>query len=262
MLYNKTAEDIINSFNDPMKDQQFFWNYVLGLPYVGSENKIEPDVVLRNLSDRANSQDDRVIIGVDTGLPIHYTILNKEGVFYYGTCKPPSDTYDPYDTLEGLLKRFPRSILVSDQGGDLVGIRRLQAKYTGRVFLCYYRKDRKSKEMIKWGEHEEFGTVIVDRNRMIQLIVEQMRDTGRIVLNGTREDWKTFASHFGNIYRTAKETPFGVEYIWERNGPDHYVHALLYGLVGLDKFAEAKASIIGQEDYLADLQRARIFDTI
>lgn len=259
MLYNKSAEDIITSYNDPLKDKQFFWNYVLGLPYVGSENKIEPAVVLKNVTDTINDQDDRIIIGVDTGLPIYYTLVNKKGVFYYGKCKPPTATYDPYDTLEGLLIRYPKSVLISDQGGDLIGIRRLQAKYNGRVFLCYYRRDRKGKEMIKFGEHQDFGTVVVDRNRMIQLIVEQMRDTGRINLHGTVEDWTDFASHFGNIYRVAKETPFGIEYVWERSGPDHYVHALLYALVGLDKFAQSSATIIGL-DNLSGIPTGRMFD--
>lgn len=254
-----SAENIIDKSNDPNKTQQYFWNYVLGMPYVGSENKIEPNTVLSNITNDVNSQDDRVVIGVDTGLPIHYTIANKEGVFFNGKCKPPSDTYNPYAELERYLVRFPKSIMVADQGGDLIGIRLLQAKYPGRVFLCYYRKDRKSKDMIRWGEGKDLGIVVVDRNRMIQMIVEQMRDLGRIRLHGTREDWQEFALHFGNIYRVAKETPFGVEYIWERNGPDHFVHTLVYTLVGLDRYAESEAKIIGG-DMFEDLPMGRVFD--
>lgn len=255
-----SAENIIDKSNDPNKDQQYFSNYVLGLPYVGSDNKIDPNVVLANTTPRINSQEDRIVIGVDTGLPIHYTLVNKEGVFYNGKCKPAgTPNYDPYDDLEHYLIRFPKSILVADQGGDLIGIRKLQSKYPGRVFLCYYRKDRKSKEVIKWGEGKDFGIVVVDRNRMIQMIVEQMRDIGRIRLHGTKEDWKEFSDHFGNIYRTMKETPFGAEYSWERNGPDHFVHALLYALVGLDKFAESEAKIIGLDTF-DHLPVGRVFD--
>lgn len=252
-----TAEKIIKDFEE--KDEQYFHNYVLGLPYVGSENKIDPSVILKNVVNKVNAQEGRIIIGVDTGLPIHFTLANKEGIFYHGKCKKPDENYDPYNELESFLTRWPNSILVSDQGGDLIGIRRLQAKYQGRVFLCYYRKDRKSKDMIRWGEGNDFGIVTVDRNRMIQMIVEQMRDTGRIRLNGSAEDWKEFSSHFGNIYRVSKETPFGAEYIWERNGPDHFVHTLLYALVGMDKYAEAKATIIGQSMF-GDIPTARIFN--
>lgn len=256
-----TAKNIIAKKNDPLKDEQYFYNYVLGLPYVGSENKISSEVVLKNVIPTINSQSARVIIGVDTGLPVHYTMMNQEGVFYYGKCKAPSATYDPYDELEGYLRRWEKSIIIADQGGDLIGIRKLQAKYPGRVFLVWYRKDRKTKETIKWGEDEEFGTVVVDRNRMFQLMVEQLRDLGRINLNGTREDWEEWARHFDNVYReikTAKNSPgkdvstsYGVELIWKRNGADHWCHCLLYCLVGMDKYATALAQIIKKDTFMS-----------
>ncbi len=252
-----SALNIVEKAQDPKKDKQYFANYVLGYPYIGSENKIEPAIVLKNVVGEVNDQTDRIVIGVDTGLPIHFTCMNKTGAFYYGKCKNPSDGYDPYDELESFLLRWPNSIIVSDQGGDLVGIRRLQAKYIGRVFLCYYRKDKKGKEMIKWGENNELGIVTVDRNRMISLIVEQLRDIGLIRLNGSQEDWLEFADHFGNIYRelvTVKETAgkdahtlYGNEYVWKRSGPDHFVHTLLYALVGLDRFAQDKAQIVHKD---------------
>jgi hypothetical protein len=240
------------------KDKEYFFNYVLGLPYVGSENKIDPSIVLKNVTDVINDQEDRIIIGVDTGLPIHFVVGNKQGIFYYGACKPASQTYDPYDTIESMLRRWPRSVVVSDQGGDLIGIRKLQAKYPGRVYLCYYRRDKSGKQMIKWGEGEEYGIVTVDRNRMIQITVEQMRDIGRLRLNGSTDDFKEYASHWGNIFRTIKETPLGAEYIWERNGPDHFVHATIYMLTGLDKYAVSMATVVGQD--VIEAQQARVFD--
>lgn len=255
-----TAEKIIHDWEH--KDKQYFWNYVLGLPYATADDKIDPSTVLKNCVPQVNDQEDKIVIAADTGLPIHYCIGNKQGVFNYGKCKAPTADYDPYDTLESFLKRWPNSILVSDQGGDLIGIRKLQAKYPGRVFLVWYRKDRKTKEMIKWGKDAEFGTVTVDRNRMIQMIVEQLRDVGRIRLNGKTEEWSEFASHFGNIFRTVKppeESHYGVEYIWDRNGPDHFVHTLLYLLVGLDKYASAMATIVGPSIY-DEVPKGRIFE--
>lgn len=258
MLYNKTAAEILNSFNDPKKNEQYFYNYVLGLPYVGSENKITSDVVLKNVVPEINEQRDRIIIGVDTGLPIHYTCMNKQGAFYYGTCKAPSASYDPYDELEGLLKRWPTSIIIADQGGDLIGIRRLQAKYPGRVFLVFYRKDRKSKEMVEWGEKDEQGTVRVDRNQYFQWMVEQLRDIGRIRLNGKPEEWIEWARQFDNVYREIKvaldkpgkdvATNYGAELIWKRNGADHFCHTLLYCLVGLERYGSAQAMFIRKDE--------------
>lgn len=258
MLYNKSAENILNSFNDPQKNEQFFHNYVLGLPYIGSDNKIPSSIVIKNVVPEVNEQNDRIIIGVDTGLPIHYTLGNKQGIFYYGQCKPASKDHDPYSELEAFLLRWKDSIIISDQGGDLIGIRKLQAKYAGRVYLVFYRKDRKSKELITWGEENELGTVRVDRNAYFQLMVEQLRDTGRIRLNGKPEEWADWAGHFDNVYREVKTvmerpgkdvaTNYGVELIWKRNGADHYCHCLLYLLVGLDKFGSASGVFIKKND--------------
>lgn len=267
MLWNKSAKDIIAAFNDPQKDKQYFYNYVLGLPYVSSDDRIEPRVVLQNCVDQVNEQEGRTIIGADTGHGIHYVLMNSQGVFYYDHETEITASRTPYDIIRAHLRRFPKSIAVFDQGGDLIGVRKLQAEFPGRVFLCFYRKDRKSVEIVEWGENDEYGKVTVDRNRMMTLVIEQIRDIGRIRLNGTPEEWKEFASHFGFIYREklmVKETRekdnrelYGAEYIWKRNGPDHYVHALLYAIVGLQRYGGEKAKIIG-EDVWGDIPKPRL----
>lgn len=256
MLHNKSAKEILNAFNDPLKDKQYFYNYVLGLPYIGSDDKISPAVVLRNCVDQVNEQEGRTVIGVDTGDDyISYVMMNKQGVFYYDTEKGITASKGPYDVLRGHLKRFPKSIAVIDQGGELMNTRQLQAEFPGRVFLCFYNKDRKSLGIVRWGEGEEYWKVDVDRNRMITLMVEQLRDTGRIRLNGTKDEWKEFAAQFDSLYRekvVTKETKdkddrslYGNEYVWKRNGPDHYCHALLYAIVGLQRYGGELAKIVG-----------------
>ena len=257
MLYNKSAKDIIRAFHDPLKDQQYFYNYVLGLPYIGSEDKIEPAAVLRNCVDTVNDQTDRTVIGVDSGDNyLSYVLMNKQGVFFYDTDRGITASKNPYDIIRSHLRRFPKSIAVFDQGGELMNTRQLQAEFPGRVFLCFYRKDRKSLELVQWGENDEYWKVTVDRNRMLTLMVEQLRDIGRIRFNGTKDEWSDFAEHFGYIYRekiATKETKdkddrslYGAEYVWKRNGPDHYVHALLYALVGMQRYGGEAATIIGE----------------
>jgi uncharacterized CHY-type Zn-finger protein len=267
MLFNKSAKDIITAYNDPLKDKQYFYNYVLGLPYMGSDDTIEASVILRNCVDEVNDQEGRAVIGMDTGHGIHYVIMNRQGVFFYDNATTIDAKQTPYDVIEGLLKRFPRSIVVSDQAGDLIGVRQLQAKYPGRVFLCFYNKDRKTSEIVRWGENEEFGKVMVDRNRHLTLMVEQMRDTGRFRLQGTKTEWQEFADHFANMYRekvTANDTKgkdnrelYGNEYVWKRNGPDHYAHACGYALVGLQRFGGEMARVLG-ENVFAELPKGQI----
>jgi hypothetical protein len=261
-----TAEKICIDWET--KPKEYFYNYVLGLPYAQGDDKIDSTTVLKNCVEEVNDQEEPIIIGVDTGLPIHYVIGNKDGLFHYGQCKEPSQGYDPYDTLEGFLKRWKKSIIVSDQGGDLIGIRKLAAKYPGKVYLCYYRRDSTGAQMIKWGQGDNYGIVTVDRNRMIQMIVEQLKEIGRIKLNGTKEEWTEFADQFNNIYREFVTSNNGQgkddsslyknQFVWKRMGPDHYVHSMVYLLTGLDRFSQMKATII-QPGFIDELPKGRIF---
>lgn len=270
-----SPKNILAKKNDPLKDEQYFYNYVLGLPYVGSENKISSEVVLKNVNKDVNTQTGRIIIGVDTGMPWYLTCMNNEGVFYHEKLKKVGEegtdvTYDPKNRVRELLLRWPTSILIGDQGGELSPLRILQQEFPGRVFLCWYRKDRKTQETIKWGEGDEYGSVVVDRNRMFQVMVEQLRDLNRIRLNGTREDWIEWAGSFDNVYReikVAKNTPgkdvatnYGVEFVWKRNGPDHYCHTLLYALVGMDRFSQGLAQIIKKDTFMSGVQTASASD--
>lgn len=235
------------------KTPEYFDNFVAGLPYIGGGNKVSAQTIVNCLTPKVNDQTERVIIGVDTGLPIYYTLANKDGFFHYGRCSDPTTGKDPYDDLEGLLKRFPNSVLISDQGGDLIGIRKLQAKYPGRVFLVWYRADGKTQEIIKWGKDNEYGKVVADRNRLIQLFIDEMLDK-RIQFNGDEADWHDYIVHWMNIYRTWEENTLGVrEFKWERQGADHWVHASVYARIGLDKYQKSKATIVGASDMFAGI---------
>lgn len=262
MLFNKSAQDIVEAYNDPMKSEQFFYNYVLGLPYAGGADTITTQEVLNNVKDTFNYQEDRVIIGVDTGLPYYYVLMNKDGVFNFGTC-------DGKDHIERLLKNWPRSIVVSDAQGDLTPMRELQQKYSGRIFLGYLRKIQNSQVMISWGEKEKWGEVLIDRNRMLSLMVEWLKEGKRLVFNGTKEEWTPFAQHFENIWReeiTIDDKPhkdnrslYGLEYVWKTRKPDHWCFALLFALVGFDKFGTMPEVVTGDNELFAGLKTGRMF---
>lgn len=231
------------------KTAEYFANMVSGLPYMASGNKVSATTIINCISGKLNDQNERVIIGVDLGLPNYYVLANKNGFFFYGKCSDPSTGKDPYQELEALLIRFPNSILISDQGGDLSGIRILQSKYPGRVFLVWYRSDRKTTEIIDWGKGEEYGKVLADRNRLIQMFIDEMKDR-RVNFNGTESDWQEYILHWLNIYRTWEKDDAGEidktkGFKWNRTGPDHFVHATMYARIGLDKFQTMMAEIVG-----------------
>lgn len=242
------------------KTPEYFSNFVAGLPYVGTDNALSQQILQANLVPEVNVQESRVIIGLDTGHNLHYTLMNKEGVFFHGYCasvaENPVPGYDPYDEIEKLLAvTYPNSILVSDQGGDLIGVRKLQAKYAGRVFLCWFTKETRNKELIRWGEDEEFGKVLVDRNRVIQLAVDQFHEK-RIAINGEVSEWQPWFNHWLNMFRVKEilddsEPSYGWRWVWKRKGADHWALSTIYALVGMDKYAEALATIVGKDKFMA-----------
>jgi hypothetical protein len=242
--------------DDKIKRPILYKQKWLGEPYVSPNDLLSMLQLTKCLSSEVNLQEGRVIIGVDTGHDIYYTLMNKQGVFYHGYCQSPQEvndpSYDPYDEIDNLMRNNPTWILVADQGGDLIGIRKFQVKYPGRVFLVWFVKETKNKTLIRWGENEEYGKVLVDRNRTIQLAVDQINEQ-RITFNGSKEDWQPFFEHCMNIYRIKEITgeendpQYGWRWVWKRKGPDHWFMSMIYALVGLDKYAEDLAQIISKK---------------
>lgn len=239
--------------DDKLKRPILYKQKWLGEPYVSPNDLLSILALTKCLSSDVNLQEGRVIIGMDTGHDIYYTLMNRQGIFYYGYCQSPQEVnrpdYDPYDEVDKLMRNNKTWILVADQGGDLIGIRKLQTKYPGRVFLCWSNKESKSTQYIKWGENEEYGKVQIDRNRTIQLAVDQINEQ-RLIFNGSKEDWQPFFDHCLNIYRVKKITgeendpQYGWKWEWKRKGPDHWFMSMIYGLVGMDKFNGDSVEIV------------------
>lgn len=222
-----SAEEILEMHRT--KTPEYFHNFVLGLPYAGSGNKLNESEFFANLREDINSYSDPIILGVDSGLPNYYVIGNKEGIFFNGSC-------EGWKEIHEVMKRFPKAIAVCDQGGDLYGQRELQETFPGRVYLCWFRPDRKTLRLIDWGSKEDVGGVVADRNRVIQQVMDEFR-TQRIPIFGNKEDWLEVWHHFANMYREKDEDGSGNErFVWKRAGPDHFALCITYWRIGLSKF--------------------------
>lgn len=240
------------------KSAEFFANFVAGLPYINTTNMLSQQILESNLLDQVNMQEGRIVMGLDTGHNLHLTMANEEGIFFHKYIPSVAEMdfkpgYDPYDEVRFYLKKYPRSVLVSDQGGDLIGIRKLQAEFPGRVWLCWFVKPTKNQEIIRWVDEENGVTVckvLVDRNRMIQSVVDEWREQ-RFPIYGKLTDWQPFIDHCLNIYRVKEiegqdenDPQYNWRYVWKRKGPDHFMLSTVYARVGLDRFAQDLARIV------------------
>lgn len=249
-----SALDILKYHED--KTEEYFWNKVLGLPYVGGGNKLTKTNLFKNLinEDLWPDRTERLIIGVDTGAKIHLVAGGE-----YGLCHYSEDS--DYAEVEKLLTNYPRAIAVIDQGGDITRPRELREKYPGRVFLCTYREaEGKTLQLIKWGAKDESGAVQADRNRVIQLVVDEFTE-GRIPLQGDEEKWYDYFLHWNNLTRVKEENERGtVRKIWKRAGADHWAHATVYWRIGISRFSGNGALIKGNLPNLADLPKAPVIN--
>lgn len=241
-----TAGEILNYHKD--KSEEYFYNKVLGLPYVGGGNKLTRAYLMRNLTDEIITplNNERIVIGIDTGKHLHYVLGSKYGLFYYDVAIPSIDNdHDPYNEIYALMDRWPRAVAIVDQGGDLIGSRKLREKYPGRVYLCSFGSDRKTLELVRWGTKRETGNVIADRNRMIQLVVDEF--TGqRIPLQGAAKDWEDYYIHWNNLTRVKEldeKTGEIKRKIWVRSGDDHWALATVYWRVGMDRYGGGDSNI-------------------
>lgn len=242
-----SAEEIVKKYKEVLEGKQtmdYFYNKVLGLPFAGGGNSVTQEMVMGSVTAEKNTEKGRIVIGVDTGVKLRFVIGNKAGLIGYGQMNDymPDDVNKlPLDqTLEYFLKKWPNSIMVIDQGGDIIGSRKLQKKYPGRVFLCHYARDRKTQQLIRWGDKDEYGTVLVDRNRMLQMTINEMTEKRYRLYNGTQSDWYDYWLHWSHIYRTVEEDTLGVlQYVWHRSDRDDWVHATVYWRVGIDRFGDS-----------------------
>lgn len=222
------------------KSEEYFYTKVLGMPYIGRGNVVNEQDIYNSVVDVENDRKSRIVIGCDTGLTQWYVMGNKDGIFYYGKS-------DGYDEIEYIMKTNRNAILVMDAKGDLTQPRVLQERYSNRVFLCEYRRDRKSQQFVTWGKGKESGVVVADRNRMIQLVIDEYQ-RNLVTLNGKKEEYHDYVEHFKNIYRIEEEDSLGIpRHKWERKGDDHLVHATVYWRIGMSKYANSAGVLLKEQ---------------
>lgn len=246
------ASKIIKDFKE--KEPQYFHNFVLALPYADAQSKITLETI-KGLLVEERQTDKRVLIGLDTGIKLRYFIGDLDGGLTIGEC-------DSYTDLQRICDRYKDWVMVSDAGGDIIGIRDFAEKNNGKVFLCYFQQDKQSMNLINWGEGDEYGRVKVDRNRLIQMVVDEMNDK-RYSLSGNLDKWWNLWLHCSHIFRTVDEDKLGnLTYVWKRNDRDDWFLALCYWRIAVDRFAENESQFEGSKNEIPEAPFRRLDGTM
>ena len=208
------------------KTKQYFYNFILGLPYRGSDIVVDKELLLKNIVYGEPNIKVKNVMGVDTGLTQHYLLGNEQGIFKFGSTKD-------WDEIEFLMKKYD-VLAVFDALGDLTQPRKLRDKYRGKVWLCYFKRDRDTPEAIKWQGKEM--AVYADRSKTIQRVIDDFVDEKLRFYEMTPEDLIEYIEHWKTLYQFTEKDSLGIERkIWETEGENHYLFATIYFWLGLLK---------------------------
>lgn len=233
-----TASKVLDDFTE--KTPEYFYNYVLGLPYSGGDSKLVKEELFQNLTNEQNVPDktERVVLGIDTGKKLDFVLGNKRlGIFHHGDS-------EGYGTLNGFMERWPLCIAVIDAGGDFIGAQEFFERWPNRVFKAYAGEDRKDNQLFRWDDEDR--KVLYDLNRTWQLVVDEFRKK-RIPLQGNEDDFWEYWLDWKNMSRVKvvdDKTGMFKGIKWVRNGRNHRASATLFWRIGMDKFSGDMASFI------------------
>lgn len=238
--------NIIKDFKE--KEAQYFYNFVLALPYADSKSKVTLETIKELLTDD-NYRSGRTIFGVDTGIKIRWVCGDLNGLYDMGEV-------DSYEELKREVDKYKDWVMVMDKGGDIKGSQEFAIINQGKVFLHYFQHDKQSLDLIKWHKDDDYGLVSSDRNRSIQLVVDEMNDK-RIPLYGNLDKWWNLWTHWQWMYRIIGEDKQGnLTYIWECDKSAHrndWALAMVYWRVGIDRFAQQESYFAGGDKKASEL---------
>ena len=243
-----TAAEILEQ--EQTKSQEYFYNFVLGLPVIGGANSVSRTIILQNCTQDMPKQPRFNLLGVDVGKVLHCVQGNEWGITKVFTL-PDWDSLEKYFRQQGI------NLCVVDNAPDTEEAARFVKRHPGRAYRAIYDYDDKRKEAVEFIERgEKSGIVRIHRTRAIDALIETYersevsvflkpndpqlvgKQKAGVIENCLCDHWETLyiigedgvdknlvkKDKMGNVIRT-----------WENAGPDHFVHANVYFEVARQK---------------------------
>lgn len=236
-----SARDILLA--EATKDKQFFYNFVLGLPYKGSDVVVDRQTIVDNIVLTENNRL-KVAIGVDNGIEKHYVVGNQMGIFEMGKTKS-------WEDIENMIRKYQATAVI-DLNPYPKMPKLLAQKYRGDVFCSFYKRDKDRLGTVEWGQKDKLGMVYSDRNKIIQETIDDIVDGG-INFNLPESALEEYIFHWDNIYQVIEEDALGVpRAVWmcPENKPDHYVHATVYWRLAMLRAGQRGAVVANEPPIL------------
>lgn len=237
------------------KDKGYFMNFVLGLPYVGSDVVVDAQTIVQNIVlDDIQLQKGKCALGVDNGDVKHWVLGDERGIVLCGKTKR-------WEDIEFLIQKY-EPVTVIDLNPYPAKPRELAAKYRPagdkrwRVYCSFYIEQSKNYELIDWGDGDKAHMVYPVRNMLFDDLIAYIHN-GNMKFYGAKAKWEEYIAHWETMYRgdfigtqRAKEVSMTQPHeqargVWlSSTGMDHYCHATLYFYVGLSRIINGGGQIL------------------
>jgi hypothetical protein len=219
-------------WKESRQTKQTFYNFVLGKPYRGTDISVSRQSIIDNVVPGTIDKTG-VAMGVDNGIIKTYVLGTQDGIFKYGTTKSWAE-------IEKIIRQYKATTVIDAQPfpkkpKELVQKFRRRSE-EGKVFVCYYRKDKDSLIPVEFGKGKDYGIVKVQRTMYFDILVDKFIDKEKPIAMIQR-DLEEFIDHWLTLSRIDKSDAMGVirgEWV-SSTGKDHLAHATLYQDVALSK---------------------------
>lgn len=234
----KSAKELIDIEKDPDTSKQYFYNFVLGKPYQGSDVVVDKDLILKNTTNRPSSKEN-VCIGVDTGLKKHVVVGTPYGIFQTFSTKD-------WGVIEDIRNKYDATMVI-DALPDLTKPRELVQEYRGKVFINYFKEGMKENEPIIFKKKDKYGVVESDRTRMIERFIDKLIK-GEIKFHMQPSELEEYIAHWEDMYRVETKDRMGNPIPrWDSGGNDHFTFSSIYYLIASEKATIGKGATIREK---------------
>lgn len=238
-----TAKDILNKYKTQKRD--VFYNFTIGVPYVGSDVSVRREHILRCLEETSlsSSKSQTKVVGIDQGGTFHIVVGGLDGIdrIY---------TVSSWNEVTEEIGKIKPELCVIDGLPETAKVAELQDKFGSNVIFPSFYKDNPADPRIhRWEKQRKekaYSAVYIDRFRSIDnLMAEVFEGKIRIYMTSKSPMVEVLIAHFEGMYRTQKENKHGQTVnLWESSTKnDHFVHAMNYWVAAIKKLK----TYLGQE---------------
>lgn len=242
----RTCADLIRE-KESAEDEQYFYNFILGLPYASPESQIPASLIYKNLISKVGQDERNSAMGVDVQLRELYVIIgNEKGIFGIARIEDKPEK-SMWKRLEELGEVYETRYTVIDAGFSPNDVLAFARKHPYKVYMCHNKPDPKMAQVVRFMDEGKFTDkpkdfeidikVLIDRNRVLDALLQDLKE-GKIKFNFSANDPRIeeLVKHCQAEYSRTVTDRFGTEKReWVASGRDDFLDALIYYKTALEK---------------------------